>query len=515
MIDVAHNSNHGRARQGLGRLGLHFFFGEGFGIVQRGHHGGVAHFFHHDHGGVLIQRLVDGDHLAHLHQRLDDLGCLDGHLVRQLGHGDGFGHVHFNDALLHRRGRGALLLFVVAAPAFGAAAAPAATLPHAAAGVAARRYAFFLALLAGPAGGELGGLDFLAAAGGRLTSAGAAAGASRLVGLGGFLAGFGRFLGSFGFFGNEHLARLAHHVADGFGFGLGFAATLFLIALTGGDFDFSLRPGSGIRFSSGGFCGRSLRHGFGNRFFGCLGRCGLDNRRFRRFGRLRRCRRRYRAGRFGRLRRRCNFSRGLILFLFLLLRLFFAPAAFFGSVGFLAAQQLGLAAGLFFTAGGFGSVDHGSGACRRRSGCGGGCGGCRLPGLGGFGRGRSRFGFHRLGCGGFGRGGLGGGRRHFVIAPHQHALFAHFHLNGSGLARGVGLLDFAGGFLGEGDFFAGRSRAVAGFQMAEQFLFVRFGQEIATRVFLHARGLELLKQRAHGALQFVCKFGNCDIRHSE
>jgi hypothetical protein len=55
----------------------------------------VAHFFHHDHGGFLVQHLVDGDHLAQLHQLLDDLGCLDGHLVRQFGHGDGFGHVHF------------------------------------------------------------------------------------------------------------------------------------------------------------------------------------------------------------------------------------------------------------------------------------------------------------------------------------------------------------------------------------------------------------------------------------
>jgi hypothetical protein len=37
----------------------------------------VAHFFHHDHRGVLVQRLVDGDHLAQLHQLLDDLGGLD------------------------------------------------------------------------------------------------------------------------------------------------------------------------------------------------------------------------------------------------------------------------------------------------------------------------------------------------------------------------------------------------------------------------------------------------------
>ena len=32
----------------------------------------------------LIQHLIDGDHLTKLHQMLDDLGCLDRHLVRQL-----------------------------------------------------------------------------------------------------------------------------------------------------------------------------------------------------------------------------------------------------------------------------------------------------------------------------------------------------------------------------------------------------------------------------------------------
>jgi hypothetical protein len=95
----------------LGPLAAAILVGEGFRIVQRRHHGLVAHFFHHDHGGVLVQRLVDGDHLAHLHQRLDDLRRLDRHLVRQFSHGDGFGHVHFNDARFHRCG---LLVVIVA-----------------------------------------------------------------------------------------------------------------------------------------------------------------------------------------------------------------------------------------------------------------------------------------------------------------------------------------------------------------------------------------------------------------
>jgi hypothetical protein len=75
-----------------------FLVGEGFRVVQRRHDGLVAHFLDHDHGGVLVQRLVDGDHLAQLHQVLDDLGGLDRHLVGQFGHGDGLGHMHFEHA---------------------------------------------------------------------------------------------------------------------------------------------------------------------------------------------------------------------------------------------------------------------------------------------------------------------------------------------------------------------------------------------------------------------------------
>ena len=104
MVDVTHDGHHRCARQRFGVLLRHFVVGEGFRIVQRGHDGLVTHFFDHDHGGVLVQRLVDGDHLAQLHQVLDHLGGLDRHLVGQFGHGDGFRHVHFEDARFHRRG---------------------------------------------------------------------------------------------------------------------------------------------------------------------------------------------------------------------------------------------------------------------------------------------------------------------------------------------------------------------------------------------------------------------------
>jgi hypothetical protein len=56
------------------------------GIVQLGRQRLVAHFLDHDHGRFLVQLLVDGDHLAQLHQLLDDLGGLHAHLVRQVGH---------------------------------------------------------------------------------------------------------------------------------------------------------------------------------------------------------------------------------------------------------------------------------------------------------------------------------------------------------------------------------------------------------------------------------------------
>jgi hypothetical protein len=84
----------------------HLLVGEGFRIVQRRHDRLVAHFLDHDHGRVLVQRLVDGDHLAQLHQVLDDLGGLDRHLVGQFGHSDGLGHVHFQHAGFDRCGLG-------------------------------------------------------------------------------------------------------------------------------------------------------------------------------------------------------------------------------------------------------------------------------------------------------------------------------------------------------------------------------------------------------------------------
>ena len=48
--------------------------------------GGVAHLLDHQHGGVLLDHLIDRRHHAHVHHDLDDFGGLDRHLLRQLAH---------------------------------------------------------------------------------------------------------------------------------------------------------------------------------------------------------------------------------------------------------------------------------------------------------------------------------------------------------------------------------------------------------------------------------------------
>jgi hypothetical protein len=85
---------------------------EGIGIVELGGKRLVAHFLDDDHRRFLIEHLVDGHHRAHLHQRLDHLGRLDGHLVGKIGDRDGLRHMNLvnhrlegqlEGMLLHRR----------------------------------------------------------------------------------------------------------------------------------------------------------------------------------------------------------------------------------------------------------------------------------------------------------------------------------------------------------------------------------------------------------------------------
>ena len=436
VVHVAHDGDHRSARQQFGVFLTRIFVGEGFWIVQRRHHGLVAHFFHHDHGGVLVQRLVDGDHLAHLHQGLDHFRGLDRHLVCQLCHRDGFRHMHFDDPGFHRCG----VLVIVALIAVVTTAATGATTPvvaaHATTAVAASLDFFLLGRVVRPAGGQLGRLDFLArtAAGsgwcGSTRIAWACAGTNgRLVQ--GALLGvthggrLGCWLGFLRLFGHhDGLLGRRHHRANGLGFRQGLAATLFQITGTRRFFF-----GTGLGLSGCLFAGFILGCSTGSRF-GLLLACSflLLRRGLRLLGSF--------LGSIG--------GGALFSFAFTALALF-TLSTFGSQFSFLVANQLSLAAGFFLAANQF----------------------LVLARHGGF--------FHRS----FTR--LGGRRRRLsaFIALDEGALLAHFHLDRAGLACGIGLLDLAGGLLHHGDLLAiRRSGAMAGLQVGQQFLLVRLGQGV-------------------------------------
>ena len=130
---------------------MHLFVGKRFGVVQCRHHGRVAQLFHHNLGGILVQRLVDGDHLTQFHQLFDDFRGLDRHLVRQLSHGNGFWYVHFNDAhFLRLRGR-VVFAITIAAALTARTGAPVGRAARSCTGVTAGFEFFFLRRVAGPA----------------------------------------------------------------------------------------------------------------------------------------------------------------------------------------------------------------------------------------------------------------------------------------------------------------------------------------------------------------------------
>ncbi len=90
MVDMAHDRDHGRARNRIGRSG-------GFldrldqlildrRLFQRLR--GMPHLFDDEGCRVLIEDLVDRDHHAHLHEGLDDLVGLHGHALRKLADRD-------------------------------------------------------------------------------------------------------------------------------------------------------------------------------------------------------------------------------------------------------------------------------------------------------------------------------------------------------------------------------------------------------------------------------------------
>ena len=127
VIDVAHDRDDRRARERVADVRMLRFLQQRIGIVELRGRRLVPHFLGEDHRRFLVEHLVDRHHLAELHQRLDDLGSLHRHLVREVGDGDRFRNRHVADdrARLHRRAGGDFRTIVVAAVASALRAAPA------------------------------------------------------------------------------------------------------------------------------------------------------------------------------------------------------------------------------------------------------------------------------------------------------------------------------------------------------------------------------------------------------
>ena len=100
-------------------------------------------------------------------------------------------------------------------------------------------------------------------------------------------------------------------------------------------------------------------------------------------------------------------------------------------------------------------------------------------------------------------GSLGSFRVQFVnIALDQHALLAHFDLNGPGTTMGVGGLDLRGLLARQGDLVLGLGFAVRTAQIVEQAGFVLVGQRIAAPGLADTGAAKLLEQRLDRHFEF-------------
>jgi len=117
VIDVTHDGDHRRAwlEGDILLVGARGLIEEGIRVVELRGKGFVTHFLDDDHRRFLVERLIDGHHRAHLHQRLDHFGGLDRHLVRQIGNGDRLGHIDLVDHRLHRQLERVFLLLTAGA----------------------------------------------------------------------------------------------------------------------------------------------------------------------------------------------------------------------------------------------------------------------------------------------------------------------------------------------------------------------------------------------------------------
>ena len=98
VVYMAHDGHHRRTRLGMAghvTVGEHLFLQ----LVFLAENNLVSHFLGHHLSGFLVNHLVDGHHVAELHDHLDNLGSLYGHLFGKLGNGNGFADLHFSHDL--------------------------------------------------------------------------------------------------------------------------------------------------------------------------------------------------------------------------------------------------------------------------------------------------------------------------------------------------------------------------------------------------------------------------------
>ena len=88
VIDMAHDGYDRGAREQI-VIDVCIAFKAQFDVGFRHAANPVPELLHHQFGGIGIQRLGDGRHDAHLHQRLDDFRRARGHTIGQFLHGDG------------------------------------------------------------------------------------------------------------------------------------------------------------------------------------------------------------------------------------------------------------------------------------------------------------------------------------------------------------------------------------------------------------------------------------------
>ena len=416
----------------------------------------MAHFLDDEHRRVLIEHLVDRDHLPHLHEGLDHFGGLDGHLVGKVRNADRLRHLNFTHHLLLNLLNGfGMTVAVLAATAAGRAPAglPGIVL------TARLDRAAMLTLITEAVGAALAALltvgrVALAAITGILLRLGGrtlrTSGLLGLVILGGRLLlsglrGFGGLFSGLDLLGGENSVLAVHHGADAAGLLLGLAAS-FLAATAFG--------GLGLHALGSGGGHFSIKLGL----FG-LATGGLEG--------------------------------GLVLFLFLL-QSFLTSTGFFSFTACGFGTFLGGAALLFLADAGFlgaaGLFSTGA-LLSLRTGAGFG-GGLFLGGAAGL----SGFGFSASSL-------LG---EHLRIL-HEDALASHFDRNRTGAAGAVLLLDDALFLARDGDLALSRLRALDA-QAVEQARLVGLAQFIRFARLVDARGSKLSQKRLGGHLEFLCEF---------